>query len=425
MSRLILSFFRLMSNGVLLIFTLRRWLFLLIAWKVGTMPQSRRFSAPLLPCLLLIPFRDEAANLHRLLPMIGRLDYASEYLTVVLIDDGSQDGSGRFCQQFITQHRNWHLLTLPRTLGKAAALNEALNRFPKGEFVAVFDADERPSPHALIHLLAAFSEGYADEEGQLCGSSSVRLGKSCQTAAPPIGAVNGRRVICNPLATPIASYATLENIVHQLITNRAKDALGLAPALLGSNCIYQRQALTAVQNFNPNTFLEDSDFTVRLARAGWQTRFVSDAVSYHAAPETVSAYWQQHTRWHTGFQQVAQEQIGALLTQAHLPWPLRLELFLFSLGYLDRIALLGAIISWWQHPSRCASLNINLSLFTPFIQIIYALRLYSRSEPQQTTLLQRRLVYLPLFYTLDIFAALTSTIQKLCGHPIRWETRSG
>ena len=418
MSRLILSLFIFVSNTTLLLFTLRRWLFLLTVWRLGDWEigdwrleerrakgEGRRakgnslpspLTSRLSPILLLIPFRDEATNLRQLLPLIEQLDYPADYLTIVLIDDGSQDESGRFCQQFITNHTlsNWHLLTLPHNIGKAAALNEALNQFPQGKFVAVFDGDERPSPHTLTHLLTAFTEN-------------------------DIAAVNGRRAIINPLTSPIASYATLENFVHQTITNPAKDELNLAPALLGSNCLYRREALTAVHNFTANSLLEDSDLTLRFAQAGWRTRFIPNAISHHAVPHSLRGYWQQHTRWHSGFQQVAQTQTTTILTQSHLPFHLRLELLLFSLGYLDRLALLIALTCWWQRPSRSAALNISLNLLTPLLQIIYALK-----QNKAPNLLWQRLIYLPFFYTLDIAATLTSTLQKLTRQPVRWEPRS-
>jgi len=419
-SRLILSIFILMSNGVLFTFTLRRWLFLLTAWRLGdwesrrlesgewrtkSSPPLLRSSAPPSSILLLVPFRDEVANLCQLLPLLVRLDYPAERLTVVLVDDGSRDGSGCICHQFIAQHPNWHLLTLPYKVGKAAALDEALRRFPDGDFVAVFDADERPSPYSLTDLLSAFTEAQ-------------------------VGAVNGRRAVSNPLETPIAGYAAIENLVHQLITNRAKDHLQLAPALLGSNCIYRRAALTAVNGFTPGMLLEDSDLTVRLIKSGWRTRYMPVAVSSHAVPETVRGYWRQHIRWNAGFQQVAQGRATAVFTQSRLPWLLRLELWLFSLGYLDRVALLATVVGWWQRPSRLAGLNISLSLLTPLLQIILALCLSSRTGPHYlppegkgTGSLWRRLAYLPLFYLLDIAAVLASILRKVIRKPVRWEAR--
>jgi cellulose synthase/poly-beta-1,6-N-acetylglucosamine synthase-like glycosyltransferase len=414
MSRLILSIFILMSNGVLFIFTLRRWLFLLTAWRLGdwesrrlesgewrteSSPPHPRSSAPPSSILLLVPFRDEVANLRQLLPLLGRLGYPAECLTIVLVDDGSRDGSGCFCHEFIARRPNWHLLTLPHNEGKAAALNEALGHFPDGDFIAVFDADERPSPYSLTQLMPAFAEAQ-------------------------VGAVNGRRAVSNSLATPIASYAALENLVHQLITNRAKDHLQLAPALLGSNCIYRRAALTAVGGFIPGVMLEDSDLTVRLVKAGWRTRYMPVAVSSHAVPETLRGYWRQHTRWNAGFQQVAQRQAAAVLTQSRLPWLLRLELWLFFLGYLDRVALLAAVAGWWQRPSRLTSLNIGLSLLTPFLQIIFGLRLYGQTTPHpKTGSFWRRLGYLLLFYALDVAVVLVSIWHKVIRKPVHWEAR--
>ncbi len=380
-----------LAAGVLLFFTARRWLFTGAA-LAGQRPVVPLVSLP--SVLLLAPVRNEAAILPRFLAALAGLDYPSERLTVVLIDDGSTDDSQAIMQQWADRLSHWHVLALAPNRGKAEALNLALARFTQGEVVAIYDADEQPRSDALRRLVAPL----ADER---------------------VGGVSGRRAVSNALAGPAASYTAFEGLVHQLVTAQAKDRLNLAPPLLGSNCAYRRAALARVDYFKPGAFLEDSDLTVRLARTGWQTRFVAGAVSYHRAAESVSGYWQVHTRWARGFNEVAGDHSRAVLGDRRLSPMLRLELLAFSAGYLDRLALLlatGLIIL--NRAGRFLAWLVALSLVTPLAQIVVALKI-GRAAPA----LWRRLGWVPLFFGLDIAMAVVAAWQTVLRSPHTWEER--
>jgi cellulose synthase/poly-beta-1,6-N-acetylglucosamine synthase-like glycosyltransferase len=382
-----------LAAGLLLLFTARRWLFILGA----LLPRKPAdWGSALPPVLLLAPFRNELASLPELFLALDCLDYPAGRLTVVLIDDGSSDGSGTLAQAWLKDRSNWRVLSLARNVGKAAALNEALATFSQGDIVAVYDADERPLPDTLRRLVAPFAEAN-------------------------VAGVSGRRAVSNALASPAASYTTLEGLAHQFVTLRAKDRLKLAPALLGANCAYRRSALARAGGFQPGALLEDSDLTLKLARAGWQIRFEPGAISYHAVPQTVSGYWRQHARWARGFNEVARTHLWAILGDKKLPLMLRLELAAFSLGYLDRLALLaGVMLLLYPRSGRRLLLAraISLSLITPLWQVVAALKI-SRASPR----LWARLVWLPLFFGLDIAMAAAGFWGALRQAPQRWEER--
>ncbi|HMR65139.1 MAG TPA: glycosyltransferase family 2 protein [Anaerolineae bacterium] len=371
-------------------FTLRRWLFVLAALQ----PRPRQTVADRTTpsVLLLVPVRNEAKTIVDLCRALDRLVYPAEQLTVVFIDDGSTDTSSTVLADWVRGRRQWHLLSSSHNAGKAQALNTALAQFAQGEIVAIYDADERPEPEALRTLVQPFND-------------------------PAVGGVSGRRAVSNPLASPAASYTTFEGLVHQLITMQAKDRLKLAPALLGANCAYRRAALTQVGQFTPGALLEDTDLTLRLHRAGWSTRFVPAALSYHAVPETIQGYWQQHTRWARGFNDVVQAQAGSLLQATDLSLSLRVELLFFALGYLDRLALLAGL-GLALLKNRWAARAVILSLLTPLLQVMAALKLAAAPGA-----LWRRLIWLPFFFGLDIAMAATGLLHTLRQTPRRWEER--
>ena len=383
----------LLATLFLLLVTLRRWLFTVVALRAAARPITAAGATP--GVLLLVPFRDEAAALPALIDALQRLDYPAHCLHVVFVDDASRDHGPSLCARAAQARRNWHLLTLHRSRGKAAALNMALERFAQGQFVAVFDADERPQPGALRALVGA------------CRDSRV-------------AAASGRRALSNSLASATASYVAFESLVHQLLTQRAKDRLRLAPAILGSNCLYRRQALAKAGGFRAGALLEDSDLTVRLALAGWQLRFAPQAISEHAAPQTLAAYWRQHARWAGGFQDVAQRRLADIVLSRSLSRSLRLELALFSLGYADRLALATvAALSWRGRRTWLKRRLLGAALLTPLLQVIAAL--YLANAPPQ---LWMRLPLLAIYFFVDGAMATAGITRGLLRRLPSWERRA-
>jgi polyisoprenyl-phosphate glycosyltransferase len=179
----------------------------------ATLAQWRE--APSMSCV--IPCRNEAHNLARLLPLLtdtlGRCTHAWE---IVLVDDGSTDDTEAVMALWARQ-RGFKVLQLSRNFGKEAALTAGLQA-SVGEVVVTMDADMQHSP-ALIptfldHWLAGADVAYAVRENRRDESRFKRFGARCFYAlvnggdhfAVPIGGgdfrLMDRRVVDALLALP-------------------------------------------------------------------------------------------------------------------------------------------------------------------------------------------------------------------------------
>ena len=148
LSLVVYRLFALLVAGVLFFFTLRRWLFTIVALQ-GQRASNRDENRQNWPAVLwLTPLRNEAEALPALIKALQQVRYPADKLTVVFVDDGSTDQSAALIDDAFQSHPNWHRLSLPTNVGKASALNVALDTFPDGEIVAIYDADERPEPTA-------------------------------------------------------------------------------------------------------------------------------------------------------------------------------------------------------------------------------------------------------------------------------------
>lgn len=381
---------------ILLVFNLRR-LILTLAIFFAPRRAVKKNSRELPTVLVLIPCRNEELVLGGMGRALAQLEYPSDKIQFVFVDDGSRDATPVLVRQLAETQSNVHLLTLSESVGKARALNDALAANPFGEIIYIFDADHRPLPNAV-----RLAVGYFSDES--------------------VAGVSGRTIPSNMLASPSAYYTSVESFVNQMITMRAKDRLDLAPAMLGSNCAYRRSALAECGNFPPGAFLEDSELTMRLCRAGYHLRFAEDAVAYQQVPQTAAGYLKQHARWGRGFNDIARTHALALVQQRNVNPLLRGELFLFALGYLDRLALLGAgmfsVLSVvFPHTVRFPRGVLYFALLTPFAQIVALF-----AEQRVGVEMWLRLPYVALFFALDIFAALRAMLDSVLNRARVWTT---
>ena len=109
---------------------------------------------------VVIPSYDEMANLQK-----GALDKVNHFLSqkqfsfeVIVVDDGSTDGSAQFVKKFCSDNSNFRLIDNPH-LGKAGAVTTGVIN-SKGEYILFTDMDQATPIEEIDNLLPYFDKGY-------------------------------------------------------------------------------------------------------------------------------------------------------------------------------------------------------------------------------------------------------------------------
>lgn len=109
---------------------------------------------------VVIPSYDEMANLQK-----GVLDKVKSFLDkkkfeyeVLVVDDGSKDGSEEFVARFVKENKTFSLIKNPH-LGKAGAVTTGMLQ-AKGEYVLFTDMDQATPIEEIDKLLPFFAKGF-------------------------------------------------------------------------------------------------------------------------------------------------------------------------------------------------------------------------------------------------------------------------
>ncbi len=247
---------------------------------------------------ILVPAYREEAGLERALQSLIALDYPK--YEVIVIDDGSPDGTAAIARRFARHDPRFGLLRKERNEGKAMAMNDALP-LVRGEVVLIVDADARLHADALRFIAAHF----------------VRL--------PRVGAVTGNPRVANRenLCTELQ---TLEFTSIVSLIRRAQVVWGRVMTVSGVISAFRLSALRDVGLFDPSMATEDIELTWRLQRRFYDVRYEPRALVDMTVPSDWKALWRQRRRWTSGLAQVLRRHSGVLVSwKNRRHWPVYVE----------------------------------------------------------------------------------------------------
>jgi cellulose synthase/poly-beta-1,6-N-acetylglucosamine synthase-like glycosyltransferase len=250
------------------------------------------------------------------------LTYPADRLTIVVVDDGSEDRTGELLDGWAAREPRLRVMHRRPGAGggKSGALNEALATVD-AEIALIFDADHEPEPNSLRRLVRHFRD-------------------------PRVGAVMGRCVIRNGQESNLATTVFVDFLSGYLVNEYGRQALFELPAYGGANCAVRVSTLKALGGWNPGTVTEDTDLTLRVLLAGQRVRYDLTAIDYEEAVVTARRFWTQRYRWARGHQKCFRDYTWPILRSPHLTVIEKVESVLFLLTYhVPVFAGLGLVLT--------------------------------------------------------------------------------
>jgi len=130
-----------------------------VAHRPGKIPaQPVRAPGRPLRVSVLVPVYNEAGTVAAILTKVLAVDLPKE---VIVVDDGSTDGTGELLTEFARLHPEVRVLRHRGNRGKGAAIRTALAQ-ASGDVVVIQDADLEYDPGDFPRLLAPITRGEAD-----------------------------------------------------------------------------------------------------------------------------------------------------------------------------------------------------------------------------------------------------------------------
>ncbi|MDZ7859371.1 MAG: glycosyltransferase family 2 protein [Candidatus Krumholzibacteriota bacterium] len=230
------------------------------------------------PVSILIPAHNEELVIRETLDSLLSLDYPAGSMEIIVINDGSTDGTAELVEEVSRGEPRVRLFNVPSdesARGKPHALNLGF-REARHEYVAIYDADNTPEASSLRYLI----------------TNLIKY--------PEMAAAFGKFRTRNRRRNLLTRFINMETLSFQLIIQAGRSqALGIS-ILPGTNLVIKKSIIEKYGGWDENALTEDTELSIRLFRSGHRIKFVPYAVTWEEEPEQWRVWVRQRTRWVRG-----------------------------------------------------------------------------------------------------------------------------
>lgn len=335
---------------------------------------------------ILLPTFKESSVIGQLIENIESLDYPKSKLDVKLLIE-SDDQEMLAAIEKCTLPQYFEVVKVPHSLPKtkAKSCNYAMS-FARGEYVVVYDADDKPDPLQLKKALIEFNKG--DDK---------------------LACVQAKLNYYNYNYSFLTKSFSLEylNWFQYLLPGFQK--MNMPIPLGGSSNHFSVEILRKVFFWDAYNVTEDADLGLRLAHMGYKTRMF-DSETLEESPTTVLAWVKQRARWIKGYMQtyiVHLKNIKLLYKYTGLKGILLLNLFVGSSTFI-----------FFTTPFLLFSLVLTKVLNELFLYYFVAMYTTNLILLVIAVKQQKRPLY---FYIISIFFPVYSLLHSVAAFLALWE----
>lgn len=358
---------------------------------------------------VLVPAHNEAIVIVKTIQSLLRFNYPADRYEIIVINDNSSDNSAVLLQKLKEQNLNRQFTIINTDVtnggkGKSNALNIGLKQC-RGDFVAVYDADNTPERDALRYLMNDL------------------------IANPKLGAVIGKFRTRNRHVNLLTKFINVETLSHQWMSQAGRWQLLHLCTIPGTNFIIRRDLLETIGGWDTKALAEDTELSFRVYMNGFLIKFQPKAVTWEQEPERLSVWFKQRSRWVKGNIYVILKNVRLLFNKKAkkirfdiLYYIAIYFLLVFSLVASDLLFLLN--LSGYIHTS-VTGIGAILWLIAILLFVIgtYITVTTEKDEMNLTNVFVVLLMYLSycqMWLVVAVYGFGSYFIDKLFRHEIKW-----
>ncbi|WP_342379911.1 glycosyltransferase [Bacillus thuringiensis] len=338
-----------------------RFLFLIyFAWKQKRKTLSRTIHSSYQPFVSVVI---AAYNEEKVIAKTIRSILDSKYgeFEVIVVDDGSTDGTSKVMQETFYKHPKVRFIQKENG-GKSSAMNLGFQQ-SRGEIIVTLDADTIIAQDAISLMVRHF-----EDQNVAAVSGNVKVG-------------NRRNLL--------TTWQHVEYITGFNLERRAFDELNCITVVPGAIGAWRKKNVVESGYLSEDTLAEDTDLTITFLRQGHRIVYEEKAYAFTESPEDVKSLIKQRYRWSYGTLQCLWKHRKALCNSKHK-----------TLGFI-------ALPNMWLF-------QYVLQFIAPFADILMIIGLFS-SNPLKV------LGFYFVFFLMDLLASLFAfKLEEENPKPLVW-----
>ena len=220
---------------------------------------------------IIVPCWNEETTVAETVESLLALEYPKERLSIILVNDGSTDGTRSVFDRFALHPQI--TAVHKENGGKFTAMNLGIEYAKDAELIGFLDADSLVAPDALREIVAAFK--------------------------PDTMAMTASMSIHKPHT--LLQRMQYAEYMLAIIFRHAFGSINSLYVTPGPFSFYRRSVFTALGGFKHAYLAEDMEMAMRMQRAEMCIGNAIRARVYTKGPPTTSKLLKQRVRWTTGF----------------------------------------------------------------------------------------------------------------------------
>lgn len=295
---------------------------------------------------ILVPAHNEAKVIGRTVESLLLLNYPKSKMELIVINDNSSDNSKEILENIKDRYNNYNFTiintdSLTGGKGKSNALNIGYT-ISKGDFIAVYDADNTPDKNALRYLVQTIVMN--DELGAVIGKFRTR----------------------NKNKNLLTKFINIETLSFQWMSQAGRWQLFNLCTIPGTNFILRRSIIEEIEGWDSKAIAEDTEISFRIYKLGYKIKLVPQSITWEQEPETVKVWIKQRTRWAKGNIYVLMKYIKNIFKQGRNKIVFDIAYF-FSVYFLFLTSVIISDILFVLSISKLVEISIPINFFLIWI----------------------------------------------------------